>query len=130
MIDLMADVAAFHKACSVPVLLSPQVPSEDRQRLRFELIDEEVNRELIPAIRDGNLPAIADAMADAIYVIVGAALEYGIPLGAVWQAVQASNMAKVDPVTGMVRKRADGKVLKPEGWKPPDIAGILSDATP
>jgi hypothetical protein len=30
-------------------------------------------------------------------------------------------MAKVDPVTGLVRRRDDGKVLKPEGWKAPDV---------
>jgi predicted HAD superfamily Cof-like phosphohydrolase len=73
-----------------------------------------------------SLPDIADAIADSIYVLVGTALEYGIPLDRVWAAVRAANMAKVDPVTGLVRKRADGKILKPDGWQPPDIAGVLS----
>jgi predicted HAD superfamily Cof-like phosphohydrolase len=35
-------------------------------------------------------------------------------------------MAKVDPATGKVQKRADGKVLKPNGWKSPDVAAILA----
>jgi predicted HAD superfamily Cof-like phosphohydrolase len=35
-------------------------------------------------------------------------------------------MAKVDPATGKVIKRADGKVLKPEGWTPPDVAAALA----
>jgi predicted HAD superfamily Cof-like phosphohydrolase len=30
-------------------------------------------------------------------------------------------MAKVDPVTGKVIRRADGKILKPEGWTPPQL---------
>jgi predicted HAD superfamily Cof-like phosphohydrolase len=75
-----------------------------------------------------SLPDIADAIADSIYVLVGTALEYGIPLDRVWNAVQAANMAEVDPVTGLVRKRTDGKILKPDGWLPPDIAGILQTA--
>ena len=92
----------------------------------MELIREEVNRELLPAMEAGDMPEIADAMADSIYVIVGAALEYGIPLDRVWAAVQRANMAKVDPATGKVRKRHDGKVLKPEGWTPPDISAALA----
>ncbi len=92
----------------------------------MELIREEVNRELLPAMEANDLPEIADAMADAIYVIVGAAIEYGIPLDRVWAAVQNANMAKVDPITGKVRKRADGKVLKPDGWTAPDIVAVLA----
>jgi len=26
---------------------------------------------------------------------------------------------------GKVRRRADGKVLKPDGWTPPDVAGVI-----
>lgn len=125
MINILSHVAAFHTACDVPILSVPAVPPEDRVRLRVSLVDEEVNKELLPAMRSGNLVEIADAMADAIYVIAGSALEYGIPLYDVWAAVQTANMAKVDPATGRVRKREDGKVLKPEGWTPPDVEGIL-----
>jgi predicted HAD superfamily Cof-like phosphohydrolase len=124
--DILTDVATFHIACDVPVLHQPTIPPDDRVALRRNLIDEEINVELLPAIDRGDLPAIADGLADAIYVIVGTALEYGIPLDRVWEAVQRANMAKVDPATGKVQKRADGKVLKPNGWKSPDVAAILA----
>jgi len=125
MIEAIKDVAAFHLACDIPILAAPTVPSPSRVDLRVDLIEEEVNRELIPAMRKGDLVEIADAMADSVYVIIGAALEYGIPLDHVWAAVQDANMAKVDPVTGKVWRREDGKVLKPPGWTPPDIRGAL-----
>lgn len=125
---LMNDVSDFHTACDLPVLSVPTIPSADRKALRIKLIDEEVNRELLPAMEADNIVEISDAMADSIYVIVGAALEYGVPLDRVWAAVQRANMAKVDPVTGKVRKRGDGKVLKPEGWTPPDITAVLANA--
>jgi len=32
-----------------------------------------------------------------------------------------TNFAKIDPATGRVNKREDGKVLKPEGWTPPEL---------
>jgi predicted HAD superfamily Cof-like phosphohydrolase len=105
----------------------PQVPSQDRQKLRYDLIVEEVVKELLPALVQEDLVQIADALADSIYVLVGTALEYGIPLDRVWAVVQRANMAKVDPTTGKVRKREDGKVLKPEGWTAPDIDAILRE---
>ena len=123
--DVIKDVAAFHRATDTPVLDRPQIISTDRMNLRWDLIDEEVNTELVAAMAAKSLCDIADAIADSIYVLVGTALEYGIPLDRVWAAVQAANMAKVDPATGLVRKRADGKILKPDGWQPPDIAGVL-----
>ena len=127
--SLLDDVRAFHVACDIPILPAPTEPVAERVTLRIDLIEEEVNKELLPAMRSGgDLPSIADAMADAIYVIAGAALEYGIPLDRVWNAVQAANMAKVDPATGKVLRRHDGKVLKPPGWTPPDIATVLRAA--
>jgi predicted HAD superfamily Cof-like phosphohydrolase len=32
-----------------------------------------------------------------------------------------TNFAKIDSNTGKVRKRSDGKVLKPDGWKEPNL---------
>ena len=122
---MIADVADFHRACDIPIAESPGAPPVARVLLRIDLIEEEVIRELIPAMVRGDMVEIADAMADSIYVIIGAALEYGIPLERVWNAVQAANMAKRDPATGRVRRRIDGKVLKPDGWVGPRIAEIL-----
>jgi predicted HAD superfamily Cof-like phosphohydrolase len=38
-----------------------------------------------------------------------------------------TNFAKIDSTTGKVRKREDGKVLKPEGWEPPQLANFIGD---
>jgi len=39
--------------------------------------------------------------------------------------VARSNLAKINPETGKVIKRQDGKVLKPEGWTPPELKQFL-----
>ena len=39
-----------------------------------------------------------------------------------WKEVMRSNLSKIDKETGMVRKREDGKVLKPIDYSPPDLA--------
>jgi hypothetical protein len=36
-----------------------------------------------------------------------------------------TNFAKIDAETGKVRKREDGKVLKPEGWQAPKLAQFI-----
>jgi predicted HAD superfamily Cof-like phosphohydrolase len=122
---LLNDLRAFHTACATPILTSPQFPTQDRIDLRDRLLKEEV-KELDDAVVARDLVEVADALGDIIYIAVGTALEFGIPLDRVWAEIQRSNMAKVDPATGVVKKRADGKILKPEGWTPPDIAGALT----
>jgi predicted HAD superfamily Cof-like phosphohydrolase len=66
----------------------------------------------------------ADAMADMLYFLHGTALVSGVPLQAVFSAVHGANMAKLGP-NGEVLRRADGKILKPKGWKPADIGEVL-----
>jgi predicted HAD superfamily Cof-like phosphohydrolase len=42
-----------------------------------------------------------------------------------WKEVMSTNFAKIDRVTGKVRRREDGKVLKPSGWVPPDLKPFI-----
>jgi hypothetical protein len=50
----------------------------------------------------------------------------GYNIGGAWDEVVRTNMAKVDPLTGKVRRReTDGKILKPEGWLPPDMSKYI-----
>ena len=34
---------------------------------------------------------------------------------------------KVDPETGVVKRRHDGKILKPNGWTPPNLRAIIEE---
>jgi predicted HAD superfamily Cof-like phosphohydrolase len=122
---LLEDVRAFHEMTGAHIGTEPDAPSFRRVELRDRLIDEEVNKELRPALLSGDLVKIADGLADSIFVLVGTAIEYGIPLDRVWHAVQQANMAKRDPVTGAIRRDPGGKILKPEGWKEPNIIESL-----
>jgi len=60
--------------------------------------------------------------ADAQYVLSQLAVYFSIPADASFNRVHESNMSKV--VDGKIRSREDGKVLKPEGYKPPDMTGL------
>ena len=116
---MLDDVCDFHVKFGVPVKPSPGFPDDTRIALRSNLVVEEI-RELLEAIGNDDIVGTADGIADAIYVLIGMAMEFGIPLELVWNEVHRSNMTKVG---GAIRE--DGKILKPEGWEPPDIASCL-----
>lgn len=123
---LLEQVQEFHDAFGVPVLRVPQLPDVERRELRRRLLLEEFE-EYADAEGLNDLAEIADALGDMAYIIAGTALEYGIPLDRVVEAIHAANMAKLGP-DGKPLKRADGKVIKPEGWQPPDIERALFGA--
>lgn len=113
----------WHHKFSVPIKDSPQYPGEKRAMLRAELITEE-SQEFASACLEGNLVEMADALGDLLYVVIGAALECGIPADAVLAEVHRSNMTKVW-ADGTVHYREDGKVLKPPTYSRADVAGVL-----
>ena len=84
-------------------------------------LDEEV-QELRDAMAAGDVVGIADAVADIVYVAVGTAVTYGIPFDAVLAEVHISNMTKVN-------SPAEAKLVKGPGYRPPDVAGVLAEAT-
>ncbi|MFJ4713667.1 MazG nucleotide pyrophosphohydrolase domain-containing protein [Streptomyces sp. NPDC088785] len=85
---------------------------------------------LAAALRAGADPAgahraLAKELADVLYVTYGAADALGIDLPAVFAEVHRSNMSKRD-ADGRVLRRADGKVLKGPGYRPPDLDGVVA----
>lgn len=66
-----------------------------------------------------------DALIDIMVVTIGAMHSMGVDLEGAWREVRRSNLAKIDPATGKVNKREDGKVLKPDGWTPPNLKPYL-----
>ena len=125
MTSFYKNVHDFHKAFELPIGEKPHLPDMAQRELRGKLLTEEF-KEYINAEHDNDLVEIADALADIIYIACGTAVAYGIPLDKVFKEVHRSNMAKL--VNGKVVRREDGKVLKPEGWKPPKVDKILKKA--
>jgi len=66
-----------------------------------------------------------DALIDILVVTVGAIHSMGADGEGAWREVMRTNFAKIDKDTGKVRKREDGKVLKPVGWTPPDLKPFI-----
>jgi predicted HAD superfamily Cof-like phosphohydrolase len=111
------DVNNFQEACD-------QTPSIDNYVMYLDLITEETG-ELKDAIIAGDQVEQLDALVDILVVTIGAIRAAGWDGEAAWKEVMDTNFAKIDPNTGKVRKREDGKVLKPEGWQAPALAQFI-----
>lgn len=122
---LFTQVREMMEAFGQTVRSKPTLPGDKERDLRIELLKEEFN-EYLEAEYNNDLVGIADALSDMSVIISGNAVSYGIDLDAVNDEVMRSNMAKI--VNGKVIRREDGKILKPEGWTAPNIAGVLSKA--
>jgi len=96
----------------------------DQSDLYMKLIQEEYT-ELMDAEAVSDDAEICDACFDLMWVIVGYMKSRGWDCEEIWDEGAQSNLSKIDPVTLKVKKREDGKILKPEGWKPPDFAKFV-----
>jgi predicted HAD superfamily Cof-like phosphohydrolase len=122
-------VATFHAAFGLPLQNAPTRDVPDALAvLRVQLLAEEAE-EFKAAAQAGDLIAVADALADVVYVAYGSAVTYGIDLDAVLAEVHRSNMSKLD-ADGRPLLREDGKVLKSSRYTPPDVAGVLRHQRP
>ena len=114
------DQEKFMKACDQTV----GELNEAQYKLYLNLMEEEW-KELQVALDTNDRVEQLDALLDFIVVTIGAIHSAGMDGEGGWKEVMGTNFKKVDEETGKVRKREDGKVLKPLGWKAPALAQYL-----
>lgn len=102
--------------------------NEAQYKLYLNLIREEFN-ELQVAIDDNDKVEQLDALLDMQVVILGSLHSLGVDAIGAWNEVIRSNMSKIDPETGKVKKREDGKVLKPATFSPPNLVPFIKENT-
>lgn len=108
------DVVKFIEACDQKQNLS-------NVDLYSHLIEEEYDEFLFSM----NDEEALDACMDLIWVILGYCYMKGWNVDGAWNEVAMSNLAKIDSKTGKVLKSFDGKVMKPKGWKAPNLKPFL-----
>lgn len=151
--DSLNLVAEFHQTFKHPIVSTPQIPSDERCRLRVALLAEEL-KELEVAILEKDLVGVADALCDIQYVLSGAILEFGLggKFDALFAEVQRSNMSKAcgseeearetvqhykekdgtdcyyrqEGDKWLVYRKADNKTIKSIKYSPADLERILN----
>ena len=120
MTNAFRDQEKFMRACDQTV----GELNADQYKLYLNLMEEEW-KELKAALVMEDRVEQLDALLDFIVVTVGAIHSAGFDGEGGWKEVMATNFAKIDKETGKVRKREDGKVLKPVGWTAPELKSFV-----
>merc|ERR1719421_1378628 len=92
-------------------------------------VADEVKMEVYTDDAEGKVHQVAgqaDALVDIEYYMLNCAAKKGFNMSAIFGVVHAANMAKRNPATGKFEKRADGKIIKPPGWQPPNVEGEVA----
>jgi predicted HAD superfamily Cof-like phosphohydrolase len=118
MTKVFTDVSVFLKAVGQEIPSVPQQTVSEQAQLYKTLIKEEV-AEFWEAESVGDDAEEIDACFDMMWVIVGYMKSRGWDCEKIWDEGAKSNLSKIDPVTGKVKRREDGKILKPDNWEPP-----------
>ena len=115
------DQEKFMKACDQ----TTDAFNADQFNMYLRLIEEEA-KELAEAIEANDPVETLDALLDIVVVTIGAMHSMGADADGGWKEVMRTNFEKIDKETGKVRKREDGKVLKPIGWTAPNLKPFLT----
>lgn len=121
-------ICEFHAAIGA-VAEFPQLPEAETLALRQTLIREEYQEVMdafveVTAVpvngRPPDIIPLAHELADLLYVVYGTFAALGVNADAVFAEVHRANMEKLNGP-----RRADGKLLKPPGWQPADVRGVI-----
>jgi predicted HAD superfamily Cof-like phosphohydrolase len=129
-LSIFYDVDAFMKAAG-------HGPDPKKVSLYLDLVREEMG-ELEQAMADYHASEnlqdeqlakadALDAICDTIWVLVGLSRTMDLPVDQGWDAVTITNLRKVDPELGTVIRDENGKIQKPQGWRPPDMLRIIQN---
>ncbi|MYQ45153.1 hypothetical protein GTW40_08785 [Streptomyces sp. SID4985] len=116
-------VREFHRAFGLDARETPTEVSPQLAAHRGELLAEEA-AEVAEVAVEGPLDDLAQELADVVYVAYGTALVHGIDLDEVIAEIHRANMSKLGP-GGEILRREDGKVLKGDHYRAPDVSAVL-----
>ena len=116
-------VGLFMKTFGQEVKVKPSFSSDKINKLRIDLIEEELE-ELKEAINRKDLKETIDALTDILYVTYGAGHAFGVNLDHCFEEVQNSNMSKLGN-DGKPIYNENGKVMKGPNYFKPNLNQFL-----
>jgi predicted HAD superfamily Cof-like phosphohydrolase len=118
-------VEEFHQKFKQTQSALPAFLSDQESKLRYDLGKEELD-EYMTAVEDKDLVEILDSLADQMYILIGTICKHGLQhrFNEAFDLVHKNNMMKLGP-DGEPILRADGKIIKPEGFAKVELKNIL-----
>lgn len=133
---MQQQVTEFHRSMGQPVGHSARALPQERIPVRVELIREEFQDELVPALLAGDAVETVDALVDILYVTFGALVEMGVDAEVIFDEVHRSNMSKFgadgQPIIAGPNDPDgvfEGRVKKGPDYFKPEIGQLLAHGT-
>ncbi len=120
-------VETFMLRVGEPTPEKPELGDMNEGVRRHDFIQEELG-EYKEALEAGDLVAIADALGDLLYVVLGTGVHHGIDLAPIFAEIHRSNMTKTPEAAKTVREHVTGeckRVVKGPGYEKPRLAELL-----
>jgi predicted HAD superfamily Cof-like phosphohydrolase len=124
---LLKDIDAFHKKYKFEKNEKVGIPDDNELvNFRTSFLMEEL-AEYTQAITKKDAAGALDALVDIVYIALGTAWLFNLPFEKAWQEVQKANMNKIRTKSKSKKRGTSFDVVKPKGWRPPDIEQIIDE---
>ena len=125
---LIKDIDAFHKKFKFEKNNKVGIPDNNELvNFRTAFLLEEL-AEYTQAITKKDAAGALDALVDIVYIALGTAWLFNLPFEQAWQEVQKANMSKIRTKSKSKKRGTSFDVVKPKGWRPPDIEQVIEEA--
>ena len=125
--DLINDIDRFHKKFGFEKTDKPDIPDDpELVNFRTSFLLEEL-AEYSQAITKKDTAGALDALVDIVYIALGTAWLFNLPFEKAWKEVQTANMKKVRAKSKSKKRGTAFDVIKPKGWKAPNIDQIVEE---
>ena len=105
----------------------PDIPDDSELvNFRTSFLLEEL-AEYSQAITKKDTAGALDALVDIVYIALGTAWLFNLPFEKAWKEVQRANMEKIRAKDTTGKRGTKFDVIKPKGWKPPNIDQIVEE---
>lgn len=118
----------FMQACSQQTNSIPTECWDSQGFAIYSTLVKEEFQEVQEAIANKDIKNLTQELVDLIVVSLGLAHTMGLPMQEMWNEVARANASKVDPETGKVKRRDDGKILKPDNFVPVNVDAVFDKA--
>ena len=125
--DLLGDINRFHNRFGFKKNEKVGIPdNSELVNFRTSFLMEEL-AEYTQAITKKDDAGALDALVDIVYIALGTAWLFNLPFEKAWKEVQTANMKKVRAKSKSKKRGTSFDVIKPKGWKAPNIDQIVEE---
>lgn len=123
MIDMLKDVNDFHNLFGFEMRKIGEEPNSNLLNFRLKFMAEKLEQVNV-AMGRKDMAEVLNSVVDLTYVALGTAWLLNLNFPLAWVYVHDANMKK-ERAVGASEQGSDFNIVKPDGWKKPDMNSLI-----